>query len=231
MYRILVCDDDRDIVTAIRIYLNAEGYQILCAYNGVECLDILREQEIHLVILDIMMPQKDGIETLAELRQWSNVPVIFLSAKSEDVDKIAGLNVGADDYICKPFNPVELIARVKSQLRRYMQLGGGSQQNKLIKIGGLTLDDTTKSVMVDNVLVSLTPLEYDILSLLMKNAGKVFSPKEIYKIVWNETPMGAENAVAVHIRHIREKIEIDPAEPRYLKVVWGKGYKINNGMY
>ncbi|MBO4211749.1 MAG: response regulator transcription factor [Oscillospiraceae bacterium] len=228
MYKILICDDDKDIVSALRIYLNAEGYQTLCANNGDECLELMRNHEVNLVILDIMMPQKNGIETLSELRSYSNVPVIMLSAKSEDIDKISGLNIGADDYITKPFNPVELMARVKSQLRRYMKLGGGAQNSKLIKIGGLTLDDTTKSVMVDNELISLTPLEYEILSLLMKNAGKVFSPKEIYKIVWNETPMGAENAVAVHIRHIREKIEIDPAEPRYLKVVWGKGYKIQN---
>ena len=226
MYKILICDDDKDIVSALRIYLNAEGYQTLCANNGDECLELMRNHEVNLVILDIMMPQKNGIETLSELRSYSNVPVIMLSAKSEDIDKISGLNIGADDYITKPFNPVELMARVKSQLRRYMKLGGGAQNSKLIKIGGLTLDDTTKSVMVDNELISLTPLEYEILSLLMKNAGKVFSPKEIYKIVWNETPMGAENAVAVHIRHIREKI--DPAEPRYLKVVWGKGYKIQN---
>ena len=224
----MICDDDKDIVSALRIYLNAEGYQTLCANNGDECLELMRNHEVNLVILDIMMPQKNGIETLSELRSYSNVPVIMLSAKSEDIDKISGLNIGADDYITKPFNPVELMARVKSQLRRYMKLGGGAQNSKLIKIGGLTLDDTTKSVMVDNELISLTPLEYEILSLLMKNAGKVFSPKEIYKIVWNETPMGAENAVAVHIRHIREKIEIDPAEPRYLKVVWGKGYKIQN---
>ena len=228
MYKILICDDDKDIVSALRIYLNAEGYQTLCANNGDECLELMRNHEVNLVILDIMMPQKNGIETLSELRSYSNVPVIMLSAKSEDIDKISGLNIGADDYITKPFNPVELMARVKSQLRRYMKLGGGAQNSKLIKIGGLTLDDTTKSVMVDNELISLTPLEYEILSLLMKNAGKVFSHKEIYKIVWNETPMGAENAVAVHIRHIREKIEIDPAEPRYLKVVWGKGYKIQN---
>lgn len=229
MYKILLCDDDKDIVSALRIYLNAEGYQTICSYNGEECLAILQKQEIHLVILDIMMPQMDGIETLAEIRNFSNVPVIFLTAKSEDIDKIAGLNIGADDYITKPFNPVELIARVKSQLRRYMKLGGGSQNSKLIKIGGLTLDDTTKTIMMDNELVSLTPLEFEILSLLMKNAGKVYSPKEIYEIVWNQAPMGAENAVAVHIRHIREKIEIDPAEPRYLKVVWGKGYKIQTG--
>lgn len=229
MYRILICDDEKDIVSALRIYLSAEGYDVVCANNGQEVLNILQQQEIHLVILDIMMPQKDGYETLSDLRRWSNVPVILLSAKSEDLDKITGLNNGADDYVCKPFNPVELIARVRSQLRRYMQLGSAVQLPKTIKVGGLFLNDANKTVMVDDEPVSLTPLEYEILSLLMKNAGKVFSPKEIYRIVWNEPPMGAENAVAVHIRHIREKIEIDPAEPRYLKVVWGKGYKIHTG--
>lgn len=227
MYRILVCDDEKDILSALRIYLTSEGYDVVCATNGQEVLNILQQEDIHLVILDIMMPQKDGNETLMDLRRWSNVPVILLSAKSEDMDKIAGLNNGADDYICKPFNPVELIARVRSQLRRYMQLGSGVQQPRTIKIGGISLNDANKTVTVDDEPVSLTPLEYEILALLMKNAGKVFSPKEIYRIVWNETPMGAENAVAVHIRHIREKIEIDPAEPRYLKVVWGKGYKIH----
>ena len=231
MYRILVCDDNREVVSSIRIYLNAEGYQTVCAYGGQECLDLLREQEIHLVILDVVMQGKDGISTLSELREWSNVPVILLSAKAEDTDKIAGLNVGADDYMTKPFNPVELIARVKAQLRRYMQLGSGPRSSNQIKIGSLILNDTTKTVLVENKLVALTPLEYEILSLLMKNAGKVFSPKEIYRSVWNETPMGAENAVAVHVRHIREKIEPDPAEPRYLKVVWGKGYKINDTGY
>ncbi|MBR4656036.1 MAG: response regulator transcription factor [Oscillospiraceae bacterium] len=231
MYRILVCDDDREVVSSIRIYLNAEGYQTVCAYSGQECLDKLREQEIHLVILDVVMPEKDGISTLSELREWSNVPVILLSAKAEDTDKIAGLNVGADDYMTKPYNPVELVARIKAQLRRYLQLGAGPRSNSQIKIGSLVLDDATKTVLVDHKLVSLTPLEYEILSLLMKNAGKVYTPKEIYRSVWNEAPMGAENAVAVHVRHIREKIEPDPAEPRYLKVVWGKGYKINDTGY
>lgn len=227
MYRILVCDDDRETVSSIRIFLNAEGYQTVCAYQGKECLDILRTQDIQLLILDVVMPGMDGIETLSTLREWSNIPVIILSAKADDTDIIAGLNVGADDYMTKPYNPVELVARVKAQLRRYLQLGGGTVAGRPIKIGGLSLDETTKTVMVENKLVSLTPLEYEILSMLMKNAGKVYSPKEIYRTVWNETPMGAENAVAVHVRHIREKIEADPAEPRYLKVVWGKGYKIN----
>ena len=230
MNRILVCDDDREVVASIRIYLNAEGYQTLCAYNGKECLDLLRSHEIQLVILDIVMPEKDGISTLSELREWSNVPVILLSAKAEDTDKIAGLNIGADDYMTKPFNPVELMARVKAQLRRYLQLGAAPRSSQ-ITIGKLVLDDATKTVLVENKLVSLTPLEYEILSLLMKNAGKVYSPKEIYRSVWNEAPMGAENAVAVHVRHIREKIEPDPADPRYLKVVWGKGYKINEAVY
>ena len=225
MYRILVCDDEKDIVSALRIYLSNENYEVEEAYNGIQALEILKKKEIHLVILDIMMPQMDGIETLTNIRSRYNVPVILLSAKSEDEDIIAGLNAGADDYISKPFNPVEVIARVRSQLRRYMQLGGGSQKEKHIKIGGIELNDDEKSITVDNEPISLTPLEYDILCLLMKNAGKVFSPKEIYRIVWKEPPMGAENAVAVHIRHIREKIEIDPAQPRYLKVVWGKGYK------
>ena len=230
MNRILVCDDDREVVASIRIYLNAEGYQTLCAYNGKECLDLLRSHEIQLVILDIVMPEKDGISTLSELREWSNVPVILLSAKAEDTDKIAGLNIGADDYMTKPFNPVELMARVKAQLRRYLQLGAAPRSSQ-ITIGKLVLDDATKTVLVENKLVSLTPLEYEILSLLMKNAGKVYSPKEIYRSVWSEAPMGAVNAVAVHVRHIREKIEPDPAEPRYLKVVWGKGYKINEAVY
>ena len=230
MYRILICDDDKEIVSSIRIYLNAEGYQTVSAYNGEECLEALQGQEIHLLILDLTMPGKDGIEVLSELRAWSNVPVIILSARKEDTDKIAGLNVGADDYLAKPFNPVELVARVKAQLRRYLQYGG-SRSSKHVRIGNLSLDDASKTVFVDNKPVSLTPMEYEILSLLMLNAGKVYSPKEIYRIVWNETPMGAENAVAVHIRHIREKIEPEPAEPRYLKVVWGKGYKINEGAF
>lgn len=225
MYRILVCDDEKDIVSALRIYLMDGGYEVETAANGLQALEMLEQQKFHLVILDLMMPQKDGIETLNAIRERSNVPVILLSAKSEDKDKILGLNLGADDYITKPFNPVEVLARVRSQLRRYMQLGGGAKQSSQISIGGVTIDDDSKSVTVDGDAVSLTPLEYDILCLLMQNAGKVYSPKEIYRIVWKEPPMGAENAVAVHIRHIREKIEIDPAEPRYLKVVWGKGYR------
>ncbi len=226
MYRILVCDDEMDIVSALRIYLTEEGYLVREAFTGAEALDIIRTEEIHLVLLDVMMPGMDGFETMTEIRRISNVPVILVTAKSEEQDKVKGLNLGADDYITKPFNPPEVIARVNSQIRRYMCLGGGSGKSKLITVGGVSLDDNSKSVTVDGNPVSLTPLEYDILCLLMKNAGRVFSPKEIYRIVWNEAPMGAENAVAVHIRHIREKIEIDPAEPRYLKVVWGKGYKI-----
>ncbi len=226
MYRILVCDDEKDIVSALRIYLTDGGYLVETADNGQQALDLLDRMEFHLVILDIMMPEKDGIETLRIIRERSNVPVILLSAKSEDKDKIMGLNNGADDYITKPFNPVEVLARVRSQLRRYMQLGGGNVPSRQIRIGGIVLDDDSKTVTVDGDPVSMTPLEYDILCLLMQNAGKVYSPKEIYRIVWKEPPMGAENAVAVHIRHIREKIEIDPADPRYLKVVWGKGYKI-----
>ena len=226
MYRILLCDDDREIVSSLKIYLKAEGFQTECAYNGKKCLELLQAHEIHLVILDITMPGMSGLEVLSELRKWSNVPVIILSGKNQDTDKIAGLNIGADDYVTKPFVPVELVARVKAQLRRYLQLGG-SRSSKCVRIGNLTLDDGVKTVFLNSQPVPLTPLEYEILSLLMLNAGKVFSPKEIYRIVWDETPMGAENAVAVHIRHIREKIETDPAEPRYLKVVWGKGYKIN----
>ena len=224
MYRILVCDDEKDIVSALKIYLSAPDYEVLEAYDGLQALELFGSQEIHLVLLDIMMPGMDGLAVMRAIRAESNVPVILLSARSEDEDKIQGLNLGADDYITKPFNPVEVQARVRSQLRRYMQLGGGGPRT--IKVGGIVLDDNAKAVTVDGERVSLTPLEYDILCLLMKNVGKVFSPKEIYRIVWDESPMGAENAVAVHIRHIREKIEINPAEPRYLKVVWGKGYKI-----
>lgn len=231
MYRILICDDDREVVSSVRIYLNAEGFQTVCAYDGRQCLELLRKQDVQLVLLDIMMPELNGIETLSALRESSNVPVIILSGKTEDTDIIAGLNVGADDYVTKPFNPVELVARVKAQLRRYTQYGGCANFSRQLRVGGLSLDDATKTVQVDNKLVSLTPLEYEILSLLMKNAGKIYSPKEIYRIVWDEAPMGAENAVAVHVRHIREKIEPDPAEPRYLKVVWGKGYKINEGSF
>lgn len=225
MYHILVCDDARDIVSALQIYLTAEGYRVFPAYNGQEALDILSREEIHLVLLDVMMPVMDGISTLDQLRRISNLPVILLTAKSEDTDKILGLNLGADDYVTKPFNPVELLARVRSQLRRYLQLGGSNVRPSAVTIGGITVDDDAKSVTVDGEPVSLTPREYDILLFLMQNAGKVFSPQEIYRSVWQEAP-AADNPVAVHIRHIREKIEINPAEPRYLRVVWGKGYKM-----
>ena len=226
MYRILICDDDKDILSALRIFLTTEGYTVVSAETGAQALDILQNMEIHLVLLDVMMPELDGLSTLKALREWSNIPVILLTAKSEEEDKVEGLGLGADDYICKPFSNAELLARVRSQLRRYLQLGCGVPHNKQLVIGAIRLDDDTKQVHVDGEPVSLTPLEYDILRLLRQNPNMVFSPKEIYRIVWKETPMGAENAVAVHIRHSREKIEIDPAEPRYLKVVWGKGYKI-----
>ena len=226
MYNILVCDDEKDIVSALKIYLSSGDYQVFEAYNGREALQVLSKEDIHLVLLDIMMPGMDGIETLTKLRETSNVPVILLTAKSEDTDKVLGLDVGADDYITKPFNPVEVLARVKSQLRRYLQLGGGTVQPKVLRIGGVELDDGAKTVTVDGEPVSLTPKEYDILRLLMQHPGQVFSPKEIYRAVWEELPLNADNAIAVHIRHIREKIEIDPADPRYLQVVWGKGYKM-----
>ena len=226
MENILVCDDERDIVAALKIYLSAEGYTVFEAYNGNEAVEIAEREEIHLVLLDIMMPVLDGISTLNKIREFSNVPIILLTAKSEDTDKILGLNVGADDYITKPFNPVEVIARVRSQLRRYLRLGGGSVGESVFEAGGISLDDSQKTVSVDGNAVSLTPREYDILKLLMKNSGRVYSPKEIYREIWREEPYGAENAVAVHIRHLREKIEINPAEPRYLKVVWGRGYKM-----
>lgn len=226
MYNILVCDDEKDIVSALKIYLMAEGYQVFEAYNGREALKLMEENDIHLVLMDIMMPQMNGIEAMTRLREKSNVPVILLTAKSEDTDKVLGLTVGADDYITKPFNPIELQARVKSQLRRYMQLGGGNVKKEVLAIGGIELDDRTKEVTLDGEKVSLTRTEYDILKLLMENQGKVFSPNQIYSLVWKDDPYGAENTVAVHIRHLREKIEYNPAEPRYLKAVWGRGYKI-----
>ena len=226
MYNILICDDERDIASALKIYLEAEGYTTLCAYNGNEALDIIKKNEVHLVLMDIMMPECDGITAMVKLREFSNIPVILLTAKGEDTDKILGLNVGADDYITKPFNPVEVIARVRSQLRRYIQLGGKAAENNNLVIGNIELDDSSKQVTVDGEEVSLTPTEYEILKLLMKNAGTVLSPKEIYRKVWNDEAYGAESTVAVHIRHLREKIEINPAEPRYLKVVWAHGYKI-----
>lgn len=229
MYHILVCDDEKDIVSALTIYLTTGGYQVFPAYDGVEALSILEREEIHLVLLDIMMPKLDGIATLRKIRERSNVPVIFLTAKSEDVDKIQGLNLGADDYVTKPFNPVEVLARVKSQLRRYLQLGGGAVKPSALRLGGITLDDRTKEVTLDGDPVALTPREYEILRLLMENPGTVYSPKRIYRIVWGEEPYGVENAVAVHIRHLREKLEINPSDPRYIKVVWGQGYKMEGG--
>ena len=226
MYTVLVCDDERDIVSALKIYLTGAGYRVLEAYNGEEALTLIGSESVQLVLLDIMMPRMDGITAMARIREKSNVPVILLTAKTEDTDKVLGLNVGADDYITKPFNPAEVLARVKSQIRRYMQLGGGAAEKTVLKNGGVELDDEAKSVTLDGEPVTLTPREYDILRYHMKNPGKVFSPREIYRAVWEDEPLGAENAVAVHIRHIREKIEIDPANPRYLTVVWGKGYKM-----
>lgn len=227
MYNILICDDERDIVSALKIYLSAEGYQTFTAYNGKEALDVVKNNDIHLILMDVMMPEMDGIAAMLRLRETCNIPIILLTAKSEDGDKILGLNAGADDYVTKPFKPAEVIARVRSQLRRYMQLGGGSpkKEEKYI-IGTITLDDKAKSVTVDGDPVALTPTEFEILKLFMQNPGEVFSPREIYRRIWNDDPYGAEGTVAVHIRHLREKIEISPAEPRYLKAVWGQGYKI-----
>lgn len=231
MYKILICDDEKDIVSALKIYLEAEGYETLCAYNGNEALKVISENDINLVLMDIMMPECDGITAMVKLRETSNLPVILLTAKGEDTDKILGLNVGADDYITKPFNPVEVIARVRSQLRRYMQLGGNvTVQKSDYVVGNIELDDSAKQVTVDGEMVSLTPTEFEILKLLMQNVGKVMSPKEIYRKVWNDEAFGAESTVAVHIRHLREKIEINPAEPRYLKVVWAHGYKMEKGV-
>ncbi len=228
MYTILVCDDDKDIVDAIHIYLSAEGYNIIKAYNGKEALELISEHQIHLVLMDIMMPQMDGIRATMTLRENNNsIPIIFLTAKSEDSDKVLGLNVGADDYITKPFNPLELIARVKSALRRYTKLGSiVTEENNIYSSGGLVVNDDRKEVYVDDELIKLTPIEYNLLKLLVKNKGRVFSINEIYELIWNEPSYGADNIVAVHIRHIREKIEINPKEPKYLKVAWGIGYKI-----
>lgn len=225
MYNILICDDEQDIVNALKIYLNDADYKLFEAFNGSEALKIVEEEEIHLVLLDIMMPEMDGMEAMVRIREVSNVPIILLTAKSEEADKILGLTVGADDYITKPFHPVEVSARVKSHLRRYMQLGAGKQPTQILRCGGIELDDIQKKVMLDGEEVSLTPTEYEILKLLMRHPGKVFSPREIYRSIWNDLPYGSENTVAVHIRHIREKLEINPAEPRYIKVVWGQGYK------
>lgn len=226
MYNVLVCDDEKDIVSALRIYLTSEGYNVLEAFNGKEAVEMVEEHEIHLVLMDIMMPVLDGIQAMVKIREMSNVPVILLTAKSEDTDKILGLTVGADDYVTKPFNPVELQARVKSQLRRYMLLGGGTSIRDVKQMGGIELDDKAKEVTLDGEKVNLTRTEYDILKLLMNHPGQVFSPNEIYEKVWKDNPFGTENTVAVHIRHLREKIEYNPQEPRYLKVVWGRGYKM-----
>lgn len=228
MYNILVCDDDKEIVEAIEIYLTQEGYHVLKAYDGEQAISLLEKEEVHLLILDIMMPKLDGIRATLKIREKHSIPIIILSAKSEDVDKILGLNVGADDYVTKPFNPLELLARVKSQLRRYTQLGSVLKEkaDHVYEVGGLQLNDDLKQVMVDGELVKMTPIEFKILRLLMKNQGRVFSISQIYEAIWNEEAIGADNTVAVHIRHIREKIEINPKDPRYLKVVWGVGYKI-----
>ena len=229
MYNILICDDEKDIVSALKIYLRAEGYNTIEAYNGLEALEAVKQNDVHLILMDIMMPEMDGISAMAKLREESNIPVLLLTAKSEDTDKILGLNVGADDYITKPFNPVELLARVRSHLRRYMSLGGRIETPSTYTVGTIQLNDKSKEVFVDGEKVSLTPTEYEILKLLMSRVGEVLSPKEIYRMVWNDAPYGAESTVAVHIRHIREKIEINPAEPRYLKVVWAQGYKMEEG--
>ena len=228
MANILVCDDDREIVDAIEIYLSQDGYHIFKAYDGEQAIALLKREEIHLLIMDIMMPKLDGIRAILKIREYSSIPIIILSARSEDTDKILGLNIGADDYITKPFNPLELAARVKSNLRRYTSLGSLNSENKSVyQAGGLIINDDTKQVTVDGEPVKLTPIEYNILLLLMKNQGRVFSIDQIYENIWNEDAVGADNTVAVHIRHIREKIEINPREPRYLKVVWGVGYKID----
>ena len=229
MYTVLVCDDDREIVNAIEIFLMQEGYKVLKAYDGEEAIKILKENEVHLLIIDVMMPKLDGIRATLEIRKDNSIPIIILSAKSEDTDKILGLNVGADDYVTKPFNPLELVARVKSQLRRYTRLGGSENMGDtsgIYKTGGLVIDDNKKQVTVDGKLVKFTPIEYNILLFFIKNQEKVFSSEQIYEAIWNEEAISVDNTIAVHIRHIREKIEIDPKDPRYLKVVWGIGYKM-----
>lgn len=228
MSKILVCDDDKEIVEAIEIYLTQEGYEVVKAYDGQEALKVLKETPVDLLVIDVMMPRLDGIRATLKIREKNNIPIIILSAKSEDADKILGLNVGADDYVTKPFNPLELVARVKSQLRRYTRLGSTVKNDSeaVYTTGGLSINDDLKQVTVDGEPVKLTPIEYNILLLLVRNQGKVFSIEQIYESIWNEDAIGADNTVAVHIRHIREKIEINPKEPRYLKVVWGVGYKI-----
>lgn len=227
MYNILICDDERDIVNALKIYLSSENYRLFEAFTGRQAIEIMQRETIHLVLMDVMMPEMDGITATAKIREFSNAPIILLTAKSENEDKVLGLNIGADDYITKPFVPVEVLARVRSQLRRFTTLGGSSAAaDGTITVGSISLNDESKTVTVDGEPVFLTPIEFYILRLLMKNPGKVFSSKALYEAVWRETPLGSEGAVAVHIRHIREKIEINPSEPRYLKVVWGQGYKM-----
>lgn len=226
MYHILLCDDEEDIVYALKIYLENPEYQFYEAHNGKEALQIVKEQNIELILLDVMMPKMDGLTAMKEIRKFSNAPIILLTAKGEEIDKIVGLNAGADDYITKPFNPMEVAARVKSQLRRYMYLGGNTIQNHVVKNGGIELDDNSRQVRLDGEPVSLTPTEYEMLKLFLEHPGKVFSPSEIYQYVWKEEAIGSEGTVAVHIRHLREKLEINPAEPRYLRVVWGQGYRM-----
>lgn len=224
MYNILICDDDKDIVNALKIYLSEPSYTLFEAYNGEQALELIKSNDIHLALMDIMMPVMDGISAMVKIREFTNLPVILLTAKSEDSDKILGLNIGADDYITKPFNPAEVIARVKSQLRRYMELGSGNTRKDIIRIGNIELDDEKKQVTTDGKEANLTPTEYEILKLLMENKGRVMSPNEIYSRIWRGNPVATDNTIAVHVRHIREKIEINPAEPRYLKAVWGHGY-------
>ena len=228
MFTVLVCDDDKEIVNAIEIYLVQEGYRVLKAYDGIQAIEMLKKEEVHLLVIDVMMPRMDGIRATLKIREESSIPIIILSAKTEDADKILGLNIGADDYVSKPFNPLELVARVKSQLRRYTALGTmkEAEDGNVFTTGGLVIDDDLKEVTVDGEFVKLTPIEYNILLLLVKHQGKVFSINQIYESIWNEEAIGADNTVAVHIRHIREKIEVNPKDPRYLKVVWGVGYKI-----
>ncbi len=230
MYNVLICDDQPDIVNALKIYLKPEGYALFTACNGAEAVETVQKNDIHLVLLDIMMPVMDGITAISKIREFSNIPIILLTAKSETEDLVLGLNMGADDYITKPFVPVEVLARVRSQLRRYAMLGSRpTEDSHIITIGGIVLDDRTKAVTVEGESVALTPTEYSILHLLMSNPGKVYSTKHLYESVWQEAALGSEGAVAVHIRHLREKIEINPSEPRYLKVVWGQGYKMEGG--
>ena len=229
MPNILICDDEIDIVNALKIYLSDPDYTLLEAHNGKEAVDIVNREDIHLILMDIMMPVMDGITAMSKIRENSNVPIILLTAKSEDADKILGLNVGADDYITKPFNPLEVSARVKSQLRRYLKFGSGNQVSDVLVIGGIELNDKSKEVTIDGESTQLTPKEFEILKLFMSHPGEVFTPKDIYRKVWGEDPMGQDGTVAVHIRHLREKVEIDPANPRYIKVVFGQGYKIDRG--